>query len=138
MLRRFTQFSVAFALVIAIGEYAAHWPGRSPFVPSPVLASTEYGRSFQNTGASAQKILTIVAANSYTGGAQALELTVCNPAAANLYEGKSDVSASNGFRLLPGECYTWRATSATDFVDISQMYVFTAADQTVQFTIRGK
>lgn len=108
------------------------------FIAPTVFSSTEYDRSFQNTGGSAQKILTIVAANGYTGGAQALELTACNPAAANLYAGKSDVSASNGFRLLPGECYTWRATSATDFVDLSQKYVFTAADQTVQFTIRGK
>lgn len=107
--------------------------------PLPARAA-EFNRSCSVTGASAQQLSTVLSACGYSGVVSLAELTLRDPdAAANdLYVGQSDVDATNGYKLAPGDSKTWRATSPQDVIEAGRIYLFVASTQNIHISLRSK
>ena len=104
------------------------------------FAFTQYNRTISVTGASPQRLSSVLSNAGYTAPDTLDELTICNPTAAanTLYLGQSDVSAANGFPLLAGDCKTERAVDPARPILAGQIYLFVASTQSVNFSIRSK
>lgn len=106
-----------------------------------VFAGTPFNRKISVTGASPQRLSTVLTTAGYAGATmQMAELEICNPItnAANIYLGQSDVSASNGYPLEPGTCKPQEATTQQDNIDAQQIFLFTASTQDVVISLRSK
>lgn len=97
----------------------------------------EFNRSVNVPGGAAQRLTGVLTGGGYTGPATLDALTICNPDAATntLYIGQSDVSASNGFPLEAGVCYTW--PSGQRPTDAGRIYLFTATSQNAAISLRS-
>lgn len=101
----------------------------------------EFSGSFSVTGGSPQRLSNILVDNGYTGDGATMSLdllTICNkPGNANhLYFGQSNVSASNGFDLAPGDCYTW--PPGTRGTDATQVYLYVSTSEAEMINLRSR
>ena len=98
-------------------------------------AATEWNKLVAVTGGSPQRFSTTIETAGYSAGQTYDELTLCNPNAATLYIGQSNVNASNGFGLAAGACKTERRAQVP--VDGTQKYLFLTANGNVSVSIRS-
>ena len=101
----------------------------------------QFSKRISNTGGSAQRLSTVLAAAGYTDSYIGVELALRVPTsvAASMFVGGSTVNASTGQEIGSGESYTWNSTGVYgDVVDVAQMYLFTTITQNFDVTFRGK
>lgn len=105
-----------------------------------VAANTTFIRRTSITGGSAQQLSSVLSTAGFTGTTSLQELTLRNPPAnANdLCIGQSDVSASTGLCLQPGESLTMRAVSQQDAIYTSQIYLYVSSTQDASILARDK
>lgn len=115
---------VALALLLATNAYA----------------SKHFARTCSVTGGSAQRLSAVLTTCGYSGSFFFREVGLRNPdAAANtLYYGQSDVNASNGVPLQPGDSYTWRSSAQDDANDAAQIYLFVSSTQNAEIATRAQ
>lgn len=101
------------------------------------IFAQEFNRSINVAGGAARKLSTVLSDGGYSGAMTLDALTICNPDAATntLYIGQSDVSASNGFALTAGDCYTW--PSGQRPTDAGRIYLFAATSQKAEISLRS-
>ncbi|MDQ3920280.1 MAG: hypothetical protein M3348_17595 [Acidobacteriota bacterium] len=101
---------------------------------------SQWNRQVSVTGGSAQRLDGVLAAGGYSATAMLAELTICNPPsnANTLYVGQSDVDATNGVPLAPGDCKTERATNPQDAIQAAQIYLYVSGTQNAAFSVRSK
>lgn len=96
----------------------------------------EYNRRVSVTGASPQRVSTLMNTAGYNGTMLVDEWTACNSGAATVYIGQNNVSASNGFALASGDCKTERKASVG--IDLTQKYLYVASTQNVDISLRSQ
>ncbi len=99
-----------------------------------------YTRACSVVGAAARQLSAVLSTAGYAGALSLNELTIRNPvgSANDLYIGQSDVDATNGLKLTPGESITWRATNQGDVIDASRVYLYVAVTQNAAVSLRAK
>jgi hypothetical protein len=104
------------------------------------VRATTWNRTCSVTGGSAQRLSTVLTTCGFAGTLALKELTVKNPDAAtyDLYVGSSDVDATNGYKLSPGDSKTWRSSGGTDVVEPSQMYLYQTTTESKSFSARAQ
>jgi hypothetical protein len=109
-------------------------------LPGGVARANEFNETCSVTGGSAQKLSTVLTACGYADYTGLRELSLLNPddAANDLYIGRSNVSASHGYKRSPGDSKTWRAAGDADQIQAGQIYLYVATTQNVMISLRSK
>jgi hypothetical protein len=100
--------------------------------------ATEFDKTVSITGASAQRLSTVLVANGWTGAYTLKELTITNydDGALTIYVGQSTV-ATDGYSLPPGHSFTWRSSGSGEGIDTTQKYIYVASTQNIGISCRS-
>lgn len=103
-------------------------------------SAVEFSRLVSIQGGTPAQRLSVALGNAgYTGGSAMDEMSLCVPSAnANtMYIGSaSNVDATTGFPLAPGDCITYRAAGRP--IEASSFFIFVATTESLAVTLRPR
>lgn len=101
----------------------------------------DWNTTISVTGGSPQRLANLLVTDGFTGADAIMSMDfiqICNPSAGpnHLRVGQSNVSASKGFDIAPGECNTWPPGSRP--TDVNNLYLWVATTQDVGVNLRSR